>query len=40
MPQAEQIVHCQNMLGEGPLWHPQEKKLYWPGYLGQEGPVL
>lgn len=36
MPQAEQIVHCQNMLGEGPLWHPQEKKLYWLDILGKK----
>jgi sugar lactone lactonase YvrE len=27
-------VHCQ--LGEGPLWHPDEKRLYWVDITGQD----
>ncbi len=27
--EAERIVDCQCHLGEGPLWHPIEKCLYW-----------
>lgn len=23
------VVQCQNILGEGPLWHSDEKALYW-----------
>jgi len=23
------IIPSQNLLGEGPVWHPQEQKLYW-----------
>jgi sugar lactone lactonase YvrE len=23
------FIHSQNQLGEGPLWHPDEKSLYW-----------
>lgn len=26
---AEPLFHVQNDLGEGPLWHPAEKRLYW-----------
>jgi sugar lactone lactonase YvrE len=26
---VETIILCNNQLGEGPLWHPQEKALYW-----------
>ncbi len=25
----EKIIHCQNDLGEGPIWHTQENALYW-----------
>lgn len=25
----EALVHSQNKLGEGPLWHPDEETLYW-----------
>ncbi len=26
---AEPLFHVKNDLGEGPLWHPTEKRLYW-----------
>jgi len=26
---AEPLFHVKNELGEGPLWHPLEKQLYW-----------
>jgi sugar lactone lactonase YvrE len=29
MDQVEQVLHSQCKLGEGPLWHPIEKVLYW-----------
>ena len=27
--QAEHLLSIQNQLGEGPFWHPLEKRLYW-----------
>ncbi len=27
--EVEQVLGVQNMLGEGPLWHPGEQALYW-----------
>ena len=27
--EVNQAVHCQNILGEGPIWHPEEQALYW-----------
>lgn len=27
--QAKTVVECHNELGEGPIWHPLEKCLYW-----------
>ena len=39
----ELIVDYANQVGEGPLWHPQEKKLYWadipPGKIYRHDPV-
>ena len=29
MPEIECLVECANILGEGPIWHPEEKRLYW-----------
>jgi sugar lactone lactonase YvrE len=26
---ADHILNVQNLLGEGPLWHPTERKYYW-----------
>ena len=30
---AERLFHVMNGLGEGPLWHPLEHKLYWTDIL-------
>lgn len=27
--EAVQTVHCQNILGEGPIWHAEQQALYW-----------
>jgi|LDZU01.1.fsa_nt_gi sugar lactone lactonase YvrE len=27
--QAKSIIDCHNELGEGPIWHPLENRLYW-----------
>ena len=32
--QPELIVDYKNIVGEGPLWHPVEKKLYWADIMG------
>lgn len=29
MSQVEQVLSAQNVLGEGPLWHADEGRLYW-----------
>ena len=29
MAEVELIVDCKNILGEGPAWHPQQRKLFW-----------
>lgn len=29
MEVKEALIHSQNKLGEGPLWHPDQKTLYW-----------
>lgn len=29
MPEIECLVECADILGEGPIWHPEEKVLYW-----------
>lgn len=29
MSHVETVLKVQNKLGEGPLWHPQEQRLYW-----------
>ena len=26
---AEHLLSINNTLGEGPVWHPEEQKLYW-----------
>ena len=40
----ELIVDYANAVGEGPLWHPQDKKLYWtdipPGKIYRHDPAL
>lgn len=30
------VLHCQNILGEGPLWHPGEGTLYWVDITGKK----
>jgi sugar lactone lactonase YvrE len=30
---AEPLFHAQNILGEGPLWHPLENRLFWVDIL-------
>jgi sugar lactone lactonase YvrE len=41
--QPELIVDYANTVGEGPLWHPDDKKLYWvdipPGKIYRHDPV-
>ena len=41
---AHPLFHVQNQLGEGPLWHPSEKSLYWVdierGMLFKSNPDL
>jgi len=32
---VNQAVHCQNILGEGPIWHPEEQTLYWVDINGK-----
>src|SRR5688500_1256384 len=34
-PQVELVLDAQAMLGEGALWHPKEKKLYWVDIEGK-----
>lgn len=29
MSDVEQVLHIQNILGEGPIWHHEEQTLYW-----------
>ncbi len=31
--QAKTIIDCHNELGEGPIWHPLENRLYWVDIL-------
>jgi len=33
--QPVHVYACQNILGEGPLWHPKEKAIYWVDILGK-----
>jgi len=35
MLQVEHFLHPQNRLGEGPLWNPREKLLYWVDIEGE-----
>ena len=32
--EPEIVADYRNLLGEGPLWHPEEKRLYWLDILG------
>ena len=32
--EPEIVADYQNLVGEGPLWHPEEKRLYWLDILG------
>lgn len=34
--QAKSIVDCHNELGEGPIWHPFESRLYWLDILEEK----
>ena len=34
MMQVEHILPIKNVLGEGPLWHPEEQALYWVDITG------
>lgn len=34
--EVTQVLHCQNILGEGPLWHPTESALYWVDITGKK----
>jgi sugar lactone lactonase YvrE len=34
--QVINLYQCQNELGEGPLWHPEEKRLYWLDILNNK----
>jgi len=36
MRKVVRVVACQNRLGEGPLWHPDEKALYWVDIEGKK----
>ena len=36
MLEVRQVAACQNRLGEGPLWHTQEKALYWVDIEGKK----
>ena len=41
---ADPLFHVQNALGEGPVWHPTENRLYWvdivAGDLYRSDPAL
>jgi len=32
--EPEIVADYRNLVGEGPLWHPEEKRLYWVDILG------
>lgn len=34
--EVTQVLHCQNILGEGPLWHHAENALYWVDITGKK----
>ena len=34
MVEIECVVDCKNVLGEGPVWCPDEKSLYWVDIKG------
>lgn len=35
MAQVEHFLTTENQLGEGPLWHPEEERLYWVDIEGE-----
>lgn len=35
MSNVQQILHCQNILGEGPLWSADQQCLYWVDIMGK-----
>ena len=40
MSDVETVLECRNWLGESPVWHPQEKALYWVDAQGDNRRVL
>ncbi|EKX33599.1 hypothetical protein GUITHDRAFT_147780 [Guillardia theta CCMP2712] len=34
--QAEEVVRCDNLLGEAPMWHEEQKALYWLDINGKK----
>ena len=33
--EVKHVLSCQNILGEGPLWHAEEQTLYWVDIVGK-----
>ena len=34
--EATEVLHCDNLLGEAPMWHSQEEALYWLDINGEK----
>ena len=34
--EATEVLHCDNLLGEAPMWHAQEEALYWLDINGEK----